>query len=158
MEKISEVEVTIAGRRYPLRRVQLICEDPTKTKTSPELTRNTDVKTIIARAIKTGQPLGTPGRQPIYGDFTNLNSESFLDSLNQVANVKSQFEHLPSEIRARFLNDPAKLLDFLADEKNNEESIKLGLRKQPLAPKDIQPPAAESTPPASTTPAATPPK
>jgi len=35
---------------------------------------------------------------------------------------------LPSDVRKRFSNDPAELIDFLADKKNDEEAIKLGLK------------------------------
>ena len=34
---------------------------------------------------------------------------------------------LPAQIRSRFENDPAKLIDFLDNSENLDEAIKLGL-------------------------------
>ena len=52
--------------------------------------------------------------------------------------AQQSFESLPSELRGRFENDPAKLIDFLSDERNNAEAVKLGLKLERKAPETIQ--------------------
>lgn len=149
MQKISEVEVTIAGRRLPLRRVQLICEDPSLTKQA--FTKYQDIRYIIDQYTKTGIGLNH-NPKPMYGDFTKANSEGYLESLNVVANVNSQFEQLTPKIRERFNNKAINFLDFMADPANNEESIKLGLRPKPeetiVSPQLIPPAKPVVEPPA----------
>jgi phage internal scaffolding protein len=49
---------------------------------------------------------------------------------------------LPAQIRSRFDNDPAKLIDFLENEQNHDEAIKLGL----VNPPGEMPQVVESTP------------
>ena len=54
---------------------------------------------------------------------------------------------LPSRVRRRFDNDPAELMEFLADEANREEAVMLGLieKEEPVQPA----PAPEGGAPAS---------
>lgn len=47
--------------------------------------------------------------------------------LNKLNEVKAYFDSLPSGIRDRFRNDPALMLRFMADPRNLEECVKLGL-------------------------------
>jgi len=61
---------------------------------------------------------------PIYGYAT---SDDFTASMEIVARGQTMFEELPSSIRTRFENDPAKFLDFVQDEENKEEMQELGL-------------------------------
>lgn len=62
--------------------------------------------------------------------------------LAAVTAVRQYFEALPSKVRARFGNDPSQMLEFLGDEKNREEAVKLGLVTAPEAP---VPPSAMPT-------------
>lgn len=140
MPKISEVEVTIAGRNIKLNRVQLICNDPSLTQQN--FTKTTDIKTILAKYAKTGI-LGDPTRKPIFGDFSRTDYET---KLNDVANIKSQFEHLPAKTRERFNNNAGEMLDFLSDTKNDSEAVKLGLKDKSVLPPQVKKP--EDPPPA----------
>lgn len=143
MTQISNVEVQVAGRRMPLNRVKTICEEPSLTKQS--FTESTSIRKILERYAKTGI-LGDPSRTPIFGDFSKTD---FVASLNLVSGIKSGFEKLNVRTRERFKNDPAELLEFLADEKNNDEAIKLGLREAPpVVDKPREPLADPATPPA----------
>ena len=47
--------------------------------------------------------------------------------MNAVLAAQDEFMELPAQLRARFNNDPALLIDFLEKEENREEAIKLGL-------------------------------
>ena len=41
--------------------------------------------------------------------------------------IQDDFMELPAQLRSRFNNDPAELIDFLGKEENREEATKLGL-------------------------------
>lgn len=91
-----------------------------------------DINKIIKRAEKTGF-IGDPlqkRKTPIFGDFQNV--PDYQESLNRVIRMRNEFESLPADVRAKFKNDPANVIDFLADPKNKEEAIKLGLRAKPV--------------------------
>lgn len=59
-----------------------------------------------------------------YGDVSGIEFKSAQD---KVLNAKKMFNELPSHIRKRFENSPAKLLSFMDDANNREEAIKLGI-------------------------------
>ena len=52
-----------------------------------------------------------------------------------VNQARDLFMSLDAEVRKRFGNDPAQLLDFLADNKNYDEAKKLGLVDVKAPPK-----------------------
>ncbi|QXP45064.1 internal scaffolding protein [Microvirus mar38] len=75
---------------------------------------------------------------PKYGDFTGYTSSNLTESMNVVARARAQFEMLPSNLRARFENDPRKLVDFVNDSNNYDEALRLGLvNKRPELVKDV---------------------
>lgn len=99
-----------------------------------------DINKIVARGVERGylvDPLTASNRKPMFGDFTN--GCDFMSVQNKIASVNNEFSMLPAYIRSRFENNPSKLLDFLSDDKNDAEAIKLGL-KSPAA----QAPTVES--------------
>jgi len=140
MQKMTTLDL-LPGRRGHNTRVQIINQEPSRAKQAPK--KDTQIRNILIRYAKTGV-LGDPSRRPIFGDFTN--TEQFETSLNLVANVRSQFAQLSSEIRNRFQNDPVELLTFLNDPKNNIEAVKLGLKDKSALPK---PPKEPDTRPQS---------
>lgn len=74
-----------------------------------------------------------------FGDFTQVTD--FKQAIDQVLEAKAAFGELPSELRARFENDPAKLLAYMADPSNEEEAITLGLtpaKPVPTTPEEKQ--------------------
>jgi len=58
----------------------------------------------------------------------------YQEAQNFIADANSAFENLSSDIRYKFDNDPAKLLEFLQHPKNKEEAIELGLIDPPQKP------------------------
>lgn len=108
----------------PSRRVVLDTSHiPSKTKQS--FKNECDINTILSRFYKTGALTHVSSVPPQYGDF--LNSDDYHSAMNRILAINDTFESLPSKIRSRFENDPAKLLDFLGDDSNRVEAIKLGL-------------------------------
>lgn len=64
-----------------------------------------------------------------YGDFTQ--PLDYHGALNEITKATASFMTLPANLRKRFDNDPAKLISFLADEKNRTEAEELGLVARP---------------------------
>lgn len=91
-----------------------------------------DINNIMKRYEATGYLPQEDGRQPIYGDFSTM--ETYHEAMGIVANANQLFYALPAEIRARFQNDPAKLLDFVerrdSDPDVARELIKMGLAEE----------------------------
>lgn len=93
-----------------------------------------DINFIVERA-KRGADLSQLQRGvPQYGDFTSIPTD-LRECLMIVKKADEAFMSLDARVRQRFENDPAKMVDFLLDEKNREEAISLGLVKAPVAPK-----------------------
>lgn len=94
-----------------------------------------DVNHIMNQYKKTGEITHLNSKTGVYADFTEIGEYQHM--LNTINEADRAFEELPSKLRARFENDPQKLIEYLQDPENVEESIKLGLRvKQEPPPKD----------------------
>ena len=93
-----------------------------------------DINNIMARYQKTGvlvDPLTQTTRKPMFDDFSDLGD--FRDHQQAVIDAQEMFMELPSQLRARFGNDPAELLQWLSCPENKEEAIELGLFSKPSA-------------------------
>lgn len=115
--------------------------------TQPSLTQQqfadeADINYLYSKYQDTGffyDPFTTPssGVEPKYGDFSGFDASDFMAAQNMLVDATSRFEALPLSIRKRFNYDPGALLEFVQDEKNRDEAIRLGLisapvEKQPL--------------------------
>lgn len=118
-----------------------------KSRTERQHANALDINAIVAKAKRTGMAPINQGA-PIYGDFTNITD--YHTAHNQILQAQREFMALPPQIRARFRNNPGLLIDFLSNESNREEAVKLGLIPE-KAPK-----ISENTPstPAASTPTA----
>lgn len=99
--------------------------------TQQEFKEESDINVLVRRFGLTGdwpQDL----RMPQSGDFSEVTD--FQDAMNAVVRAQEEFMKLPGEMRARFYNDPAKLIEFMEDPRNREEAVKLGLVNAPPAP------------------------
>ena len=89
-----------------------------------------DINTILEKFNITGllpeQPLS-----PRYGDFTGIGD--YHTAMNRVFAAQDEFEALPAQIRARFGNDPAQLIEFLENSENRPEAEVLGLVEKATA-------------------------
>lgn len=99
-----------------------------------------DINLIVEKA-KRGADLSSQMRTPRFGNLIGL--PDFREALNLVVSAQESFMALDAVIRKRFDNDPALLLDFLNDEANRDEAIKLGLVAAPAAPKPDDPLVSE---------------
>jgi len=107
-----------------------------------------DVNLIVKQYEKTGLLKNVGDGTLRYGDLTNL--PTFQEAQNIVVAAKEAFAALPSKIRDRFQNDPEKLMEFIDNDENYDEAVKLGLAIRPS-------PAAEPSREAAPTGAETPP-
>lgn len=125
--------------------------DPDEGLAQQQFKAECDVNNIMKRYQATGVITHVNGRQPEFGDFSN--PVDFQTSLNTVIESQAMFAELPAELRDRFGNDPLQLLEFLADEDNRDEAIKLGIVKapepipEPMAVRVVADPADTSSPP-----------
>lgn len=97
--------------------------------TRQEFLRDADINNIMAKYASGVVPVSAGSRPPLFGDFANV--PDYQTSLQIVLDAQERFAQLPSQVRSRFDNDPAKLLEFLAVEDNRAEAIKLGLIDAP---------------------------
>jgi phage internal scaffolding protein len=100
----------------------LACEEPSLAQ--QHFKDECDINNILRQFNITGllpeQPLS-----PRYGDFSGIGD--YHTALNRVIAAQDEFDGLPANIRARFDNDPANLIEFLENEKNRPEAEELGL-------------------------------
>lgn len=108
-------------------RAGLSC-DGDKGLTQQQFKEEVDINTIVRRFGLTGQ-LPDNVRVPMSGDFTGVND--FQSAMNAVRGAQEAFMELPAPMRARFANDPQRLMEFCSDADNRDEAIKLGLLAKP---------------------------
>lgn len=102
--------------------------------TDQQYKRDCDINVILERYQATGRPPVTP--TSVYGDFADIGD--FTDCIEKVSRATSDFAALPSDLRARFGNDPKLFVDFVLNPENNAECVSLGLRV--VAPKPEEKP------------------
>jgi len=116
----------------------LACEEPSLAQ--QHFKDECDINNILRQFNITGLLPESP-LSPRYGDFTGIGD--YHTALNRVIAAQDEFEALPAQIRARFNNDPAELIEFLEDDKNRPEAESLGLVDKAAAG-DVE--AAKTTP------------
>lgn len=116
-----------------------------QSKAKQSFKAEADINNIMAKYVKTGIPPEAGRRQPMYGDFSN--GENYQDTLNKVIQAKNAFALLDSKIRERFNQDPAEVLDFLANPENHEEAVEIGLIAAEEAAAEPEPAAAPAPEP-----------
>lgn len=95
--------------------------------TVQSMAEDADINVIVARFGITGRMPENP-RLPQYGDFSGISD--YQSAMNAVLEAQEAFMELTPQVRARFDNDPQKLLEFVADDRNITEARSLGLLKE----------------------------
>lgn len=134
-ETQKEKEIIKNGKKYIIRkngslRIQSINLEPSKTDQS--FAKDCDVNEIIKKFTKSGQLTHLARKEGIYADVSQI--QDLLGSYETVNLAHEAMQSLPSQLRAKLENDPAKLIEYLNDPKNDEEAIKLGLKSMPETP------------------------
>jgi len=118
----------------------LSCPEPTLAQQN--FKDECDINHIVRQFGLTGELPGKP-LSPQYGDFTGV--LDYHSAVNAVLAAQDDFMELPAQLRSRFNNDPAELIDFLELEENREEAIKLGLvAAKPIS--ELETPIGEAKP------------
>lgn len=105
-----------------------VCKEPSLTRQSEA--KDADINNIVARFTQTGMvPVVEAGR---FADVSEVGDfRAVRDHINAVTD---EFMQLDARVRARFDNDPARLIDWLADPANEAEAEKLGLVEKVVDP------------------------
>jgi len=106
----------------------LACEEPSLAQ--QHYKDECDINTILEKFNITGLMPESP-LSPRYGDFTGISD--YHTALNRVIAAQDEFEALPAQIRARFDNNPAQLIEFLENSDNRSEAEELGLVEKATA-------------------------
>jgi len=120
-------------------RTRLQTEFKNDGKTQQHFRDSVDVNKILKNYDRTGQITHLAKTQPRYGDFSS--GMTYHEAYDQVLAAQDSFDRLPAELRLRMGNDPGILLEFIHDEENFEEAVKLGLVE------DRRPPVENPTEP-----------
>jgi len=70
--------------------------------------------------------------------YDNNPNNDFQETMNMILKAKDSFSSVPSEIRKQFDNDPAKFMDFIHNDENQQQLIDWGLAKAPETPQPIE--------------------
>lgn len=121
--------------------------EESKSKTQQHFKDKSDVNKIVARAFKTGviDPKVLNTNNMMYGDFTS--GFDFKEAQQKMIDAQNDFNALPAAVRKRFNGDPAALIDFIADDANYDEAVRLGLIEKKVSPPVSEPvePVVEPT-------------
>lgn len=120
------------GERTTTDEMRKFCQRPGKRDEEGNLVYYTeqahkdtcDVNKIIKKYDKTGLINHVSRMEAKYGDMTGLD---YKEALDKVKGAEKMFLELPSAIRKRFEQSPQKFLAFMADGKNRDEAIALGI-------------------------------
>lgn len=85
-----------------------------------------DINKIVKKYSKTGLIEHINHIEAAWG---TLDGKDFKDMMDKITGIQEDFDRLPSPIRNKFNHNPEKMLAYLADEKNTNEAIELGLLK-----------------------------
>jgi len=112
---------------------QAVIDEENENLTEQSHKKDCDINEIVDRYEKTGyiDPF-IDKSGGVYGDFTQY--RDYQENLNTVVRAQEAFALLPAEVRKKFENNPVKLMQFMADDKNYDEAVQLNL----LDPQKVQ--------------------
>lgn len=128
------------GRQRP----QIKC-GPGRTKQS--FKKQCDITGIVNRYANHGTFDHVSAAQPVFADVSEIGD--FRSLVHRARRASEAFDRLPPELRERFANDPARLVEFIQDDANLDEARKLGIvppEKKKAKPPATEPPIAKEPP------------
>lgn len=103
----------------------------TPSRTQQQFKEECDVNNILRHYVNTGVLNHVSQVPPEFGDYSQM-PDDYGEAIALIKKSEEDFALLPSEVRVRFDNKPVNLINFLQDEKNRDEAVKLGLVKKPV--------------------------
>jgi len=103
-----------------------------------------DINQIVKR-LRTGGVINVNTNTARYGDVSSV--PDYQTALDVIRRAEGLFAGLPSNVRARFANDPGMMIDFLQDPANRDEGVRLGLIVAPAPAPVPEAPGRASIPP-----------
>lgn len=97
-----------------------------------------DINVLVARFAR----VGLPDVPPVFPDMADFDEVfDFQSAMNVIVEGREAFSRLPSNVRARFSNDPGQFLAFFHDDKNRAEAEALGLvvKQEPVIEPIVEP-------------------
>lgn len=125
-------------------RLQTVNDEPTMTQ--QQFKDDCDINNILRKHGHDPvafQALTRPGG--VYADFSSITD--YHTMLNEIVEAQTAFGALPAHLRARFDNDPGKLLAFIQDKKNRDEGVSLGIINPPTPTTNSPDPVPSPNPP-----------
>lgn len=126
-------------------RVTTVNEEPSLTQ--QQFHDQTDVNAIMRKYHKSGMIDHLNLAQGQYIDLSSV--PDYQTALQTVIDADKAFMTIPSNVRRRFNNNPAELIQFLQDPNNAEEAYDLGLTNSPPFLEESNPTQPLSPPPKS---------
>lgn len=122
----------------------IIFNEPTMTIQSEK--DNCDINVIMNRYATCGTPLPyrTDGVQPVYADVSELGD--YMENYQRCKQAEEMFNSLPSALRKELDNNPANLIPFIQDKKNESRCIEYGLINKPIVEAPKAPVVVNSNP------------
>lgn len=125
-------------RRSTVRPVQDF--NQTESMTEQHHGKTVKIQSILSHYEKTGQVPHMARRQPFYADMTS--APNYYEAQCIVAEARSTFEEIPSQIRKQFDNDPGQFLEFIGNPENKAEMAEMGFDVSHI-PEDFVKPLSE---------------
>ncbi len=92
--------------------------------TKQSFAHETNINNIVGKYLQTGE---MPRINPTEKTYGYAPSYDFREAMEIVQNMNSNFDQLPSKIRAKFGHNPAKFLEFVENPSNAAECAAMGL-------------------------------
>ena len=106
--------------------VDCSCEE---SKVQQHFADQCDINRIVSQFERTGTVDHLSNVAMRYEDVSTV--PQYREALDIVRAAELSFAALPGEVRSRFGNDPAQMLDFLQHPENVDEAVRLGLVVKP---------------------------
>jgi len=110
----------------------LDCSDA-PTRAQQHFRDECDINVLVARFARTGLPEAP--QVPSMAQFDEV--LDFQSAMQTIIDARAAFGQLPSNMRARFQNDPGQFLAFVHDDANRDEAVRLGLVQAPPVPDPV---------------------
>jgi len=117
-----------------------VCLDPEGHSLAKQsFQKECDINNIMKKFEKTGIINHLNTHSGGYGNY--IGYEDYHSSLNKILQADAAFTSLPSLVRSKFHNDPAKFLEYAQNPDNLEGMREMGLAPPatPEAPTDVKP-------------------